>query len=149
MIQRPGPAETTSEQPEGRIGRLGGMLSLACVGMAGYGLYSIGAGAFDLAIGHHLEVWANLGLVALGLFLLLAAAFVRVMIPGGLALALGAMLGLQGLSLHNDLHWYGAILLAPQLGRGLFAAVLIVLALIGARANVADIEVASEEPGSK
>jgi hypothetical protein len=120
------------------------VLSLAVVGMAGYGIYSVGAGAFDLLVGHRLDVWADAALAVLGLLLVLAAAFVRVLIPGGLALALGAMLGLQGLSLHNDLHWYGAILLAPQLGRGIFAAALTLLALIGARSNVGDIEVANE-----
>lgn len=124
------------------MGRRGAVLSLAVIGMAGYGIYSVGTGAFDLLVGHRLDVWADVALAVLGLLLVLAAAFVRVLIPGGLALALGAMLGLQGLSLHNDLHWYGAILLAPQLGRGVFAAVLTLLALIGARSNVADIEVA-------
>jgi hypothetical protein len=109
------------------------MLSLASIGMAGYGVYSIGAGLYDLLIGHRLEVLPNLGLIALGLLLTLAAAFVRVLIPGGLALALGAMLALQALALHNDGHWYGSILLLPQLGRGLFAATLAALALFGAR----------------
>jgi hypothetical protein len=53
--------------------------------------------------------------------------------PGGLALAVGAMLALQALSLHNDLHFYGDILLAPQLARGLLAGCLAALAYAGAR----------------
>jgi hypothetical protein len=116
------------------VTRAGAMLSLACLGMACYAVYSIGAGLFDLLVGRHLEVLANLGLVALGLLLLLGAAFVRVLMPGGLALALGAMLGLQALALHNDAHWYGAIVLLPQVVRGVFAAVLALLALAGGAA---------------
>jgi hypothetical protein len=127
------------------VGRRGAVLSLAVVGMAGYGVYSVGAGAYDLLVGHRLDVWADLALAVLGLLLVLAAAFVRVQIPGGLALALGAMLGLQGLSLHNDLHWYGAILLAPQLARGLFVGLLTLLALVGARSSVGEVEAASGE----
>ncbi len=111
--------------------RSAALLSAACLGMAGYAVYSIGAGLFDLLIGHHLELLPNLGLVGLGLLLLVGAAFVRVLFPGGLALALGAMLGLQALALHNDAHWYGRIVLLPQVGRGLFAGALALVAFVG------------------
>jgi hypothetical protein len=115
------------------VARSGALLSAACLGMAGYAAYSIGEGLFDLFVGHHLEILANLGLVALGLVLLLGAALVRVLVPGGLALALGAMLGLQALALHNDAHWYGGIVLVRQLARGLVAGGLALAAFVGGK----------------
>jgi hypothetical protein len=45
------------------------------------------------------------------------------------------MLALQALSLHNDLHFYGDILVAPQVGRAAVAAGLAGLACLGARAE--------------
>ena len=124
--------------------RSGTMLSFACVGMAGYGAYSVLAGFYDLAFGHQLEILPNVGLIALGLLLLPAAAFVRVLVPGGLALAVGALLGLQGLALHNDFHWYGSLVLLPQISRGVFATGLIVLAVIGARTAARSPETVSD-----
>lgn len=109
------------------------MLTLATLGMAGYGLWSAAAGAADL-VGHRvLEAPADLATLALGVVLLLAAALVRVRMPGGLALALGAMLGLQALALHAAAHVFGEIALAPQMARGVFAALLVLLALLGGR----------------
>lgn len=108
------------------------MLTAATLGLAAYGVYSAGLGAFDLFRSPGLDWWADLGLIGLGLLLLLSAAFVRVRMPGGLALALGAMLALQALSLHNDVHFYGAILVVPQVFRGLVAGTLTALAFFGA-----------------
>jgi hypothetical protein len=109
------------------------MLTAATLGMLAYGLYSVGLGVAGLLGFVALEVWANLGLIVTGLLLALAAAFVRVRLPGGLALALSAMLGLQALALHNDLHFYGATTVPPQALRGACAALLLVLAYVGGR----------------
>jgi len=109
------------------------MLTAAALGMLAYGLYSAGLGLAGLLGFVALEVWANLGLIVSGLLLALAAAFVRVRLPGGLALALSAILGLQALALHNDLHFYGATTVPPQALRGASAALLLVLAYAGGR----------------
>jgi len=109
------------------------MLTAAALGMLAYGLYSAGLGLAGLLGFVALEVWANLGLIVSGLLLALAAAFVRVRLPGGLALALSAILGLQALALHNDLHFYGATTVPPQALRGACAALLLVLAYAGGR----------------
>jgi len=114
------------------------MLTLATLGMAAYGLYSIAEGLLDLLWWSRLELWANAGVIVFGLLLLLAAAFVRVLIPGGLALALGALLGLQALSIHAA----GGLHVWPQVARALAAAVLIALAWAGGRqphAGVTDV----------
>jgi hypothetical protein len=112
------------------------MLSVAVLGMALYGVYSAGLGAIDLFGLWGLDWWADLGLVALGLLLVLASAFVRVLIPGSLALALGALLGLQALSLHNDYHFYGDISVVGQIARGLLVAALVVMAALGTKSEV-------------
>jgi hypothetical protein len=109
------------------------MLTAATLGLAAYGVYSAGLGVVDFFRSPGLDWWADLALVAFGLLLLLSSAFVRVRMPGGLALAMGAMLALQALSLHNDMHFYGAILVAPQVARGLMAGGLAALAFFGAR----------------
>jgi hypothetical protein len=109
------------------------VLTAATLGLAAYGVYSAGLGAIDLFRQTGLDWWADLGLVLLGLLLLLSSAFVRVRMPGGLALALSGLLGLQALSLHNDLHFYGDILVAPQIVRGVVAGGLAALAFFGAR----------------
>jgi hypothetical protein len=114
----------------------GTVLSLASLGMVVYGVYSIAAGLFDLLFEHRLEFLPDAGLIVLGLLLMLAAAFVRVRMPGGLALALGALLGLQALALHNNVHWYGSVTLLPQVVRGVFAAGLALLAWLGGRPRV-------------
>ena len=109
------------------------MLTVATIGMAGYGLYSIVTGLVDLVLRSRLEVVADAGLVVFGLLLLVAAAFVRVLMPGGLPLAIGALLGLQALSVHSDVHMAGSLAPAPQLVRGVLAVALVALAAVGGR----------------
>jgi len=107
------------------------MLTMATLGMFTYGTYSIAWAVVDLARGAHLEIWAELGLIVFGLLLVLSAAFVRVRLPGGLAFAIGALLGLQALAVHDAVHLGGGI--APQVGRGVLAVALIALAYVGTR----------------
>jgi hypothetical protein len=114
-------------------GDRGPMLSLSVLGMAAYGVYSAGLASVDLFGAYGLDWWADLALAALGLVLVLAAAFVRVQFPGGVALAAGALLALQALSFHNDVHFYGRVLVFPQVVRGVFAAALLLLAHVGGR----------------
>jgi hypothetical protein len=109
------------------------MLTAATLGLAGYGVYSAGLGIVDLFGVFGLEWWADLALVALGLLLTLSAALVRVRMPGGLALAVSGLLALQGLALHDDVQFYGAVLAGPQIVRGVAAAGLVALAVWGAR----------------
>lgn len=109
------------------------MLSGAAIGMALYGLYSAGLGVVDLFGVYGLDWWADLALLVLGLLLMLASAFVRVLLPGGLALAAGTLFALQALSFHNDVHFYGSVLALPQAVRGAVAAALLVLAYAGAK----------------
>jgi len=87
-----------------------------------------------------LDWWADAALLALGLVLVLGAAFVRLLIPGAFALAAGALLGLQALSLHNDTHFYGRVLVFPQVVRGVVAAVLLAMAYEGTRRAAGDLE---------
>jgi hypothetical protein len=103
------------------------VLTLASLGMFTYGIYSAGWAVADLIRGARLEVWAELGSIAFGALLALAAAFVRVRLPGGLAFAIGAMLGLQALAVHNAVHLGGGVV--PQIVRGSIAIVLVALAL--------------------
>jgi hypothetical protein len=103
------------------------MLTAAALGMFLYGIYSAGWAVMDLIRGARLEVWAELGLVAFGALLMLASAFVRVRLPGGLAFAIGAMLGLQALAVHDAGHLGGGV--SDQIVRGSIAIVLIALAL--------------------
>jgi hypothetical protein len=103
------------------------VLTIASLGMLAYGMYSAGWAVADLIRGAQLELWAEVGSILFGGLLALAAAFVRVRLPGGLAFALGAMLGLQALAVHLG----GGI--APQIARGSVAVVLVALALSDAR----------------
>jgi hypothetical protein len=105
------------------------VLTIASLGMFSYGVYSVGWAIADLLRGARLELWAELGLVAFGALLALAAAFVRVRLPGGLAFGIGAMLGLQALAVHDAVHIGGGV--APQLVRGAIALTLIALATAG------------------
>jgi hypothetical protein len=105
------------------------LLTIASLGMLLYGIYTVGWAAADLIRGARLELWAELGLVGFGALLALAAAFVRVRLPGGLAFAIGAMLGLQALAVHDSVHLGGSV--SAQIVRGSIAIVLIVLALSG------------------
>ena len=102
------------------------MLTAAALGMFAYGLYSAGWAIVDLVRGARLALWAEAGLVVFGLLLMLSAAFVRVRLPGGLALAMGAMLGLQALAVHSAFHLGGG--LPPQIGRAVLALLLVGLA---------------------
>jgi hypothetical protein len=102
------------------------MLTLATLGMFIYGAYSFAWAAIDMIQGARLELWAEGGLVVFGLLLVLSAAFVRVRLPGGLAFAIGAMLGLQALAVHNAVHLGGG--LGSQIVRGGIAMVLVALA---------------------
>src|SRR4249919_156417 len=111
------------------------VLTIASLGMFLYGIYSIGWAVADLLRGARLELWAELGLVAFGALLALAAAFVRVRLPGGLAFAIGAMLGLQALAVHDAVHLGGSV--PAQIVRGSIAAVLIALALSDAPPSAA------------
>lgn len=105
------------------------VLTVASLGMCLYGLYSVGWAIADLLRGARLELWAELGLMAFGALLTLAAAFVRVRLPGGLAFAIGAMLGLQALAVHDAVHLGGGV--APQVVRASIALMLIALATTG------------------
>ena len=107
------------------------MLTAAALGMFSYGIYSIAWAVADLARGARLELWAELGLILFGALLLLAAAFVRVCLPGGVAFAIGAMLGLQALAVHDAVHL--GIGVTPQIARGLLAVALSGLAYVGTR----------------
>jgi hypothetical protein len=111
------------------------VLTVATLGLAVYGMYSIGLGAVDAFRSPGLDWWADAALVAFGLLLLMSAVLVRLRIPGGLALALSALSALQALALHNDMHFYGDILVTPQVVRGVIAAGLAALAYFGARAK--------------
>jgi len=111
------------------------MLTAATLGMALYGAYSILAAAVDLIWTSRLEAIANLAELAFGLLLTLSAAFVRVRMPGGLALALGALLGLQALAIHTDVHLTGSVALPFQLLRAGTVLLLLGLAFFGGRAE--------------
>jgi hypothetical protein len=101
--------------------------------MVTYGVYSAGWAVVDVVRGARLELWAEAALVVFGLLLALSAAFVRVKLPGGLALAIGAMLGLQALEVHTVAHIGGG--LTPQIGRAVLAVILVALAYAGSRAR--------------
>lgn len=108
-------------------------LTTSAVGMAAYGLYSLGWALVDLLGPSRLEFWADLALILFGAVLTLAAAFVRAEVPGGLALAIGALLALQAFALHNAAHLYGTIAVVPQVARGILAALLVALASVEGR----------------
>ena len=55
-------------------------------------------------------------------------------LPGGIALALGAMLGLQALAVHSAVHLAGGM--APQIGRAVLACALLALARAGSDAPI-------------
>ena len=107
------------------------MLRAAALGMFLYGLHDVVVGSADLIGAGTLEWWANVWRMLAGAMLVFAAVLVRVSMPGGLALAVAALLGLQSISLHNDPHFYGRLLLLPQAMRAVFSATLIALAYFG------------------
>ncbi len=112
------------------------MLTLASLGLFGYGVYSVVWAVIDLIRGARLELWAEFGLVIFGALLALSAAFVRVRLPGGLAAAVGALLALQALAVHDAVHLQTG--LGWEIARGVFALVLVVLAYFGAERGSAD-----------
>jgi hypothetical protein len=112
-------------------GIVGRMLTAAALGMFLYGFYSAAWAVVDLVRGARLELWAELGLVLFGALLALAAAFVRVRLPGGLLFAVGAMLALQALTVHDAVHLGTAV--EGQIAAGVAALVLAALAYIGTR----------------
>lgn len=108
-----------------------GMLRAAALGMLLYGLHDVVAGTADLFGGPVPELWAAVWRMLSGAALALAALFVRASVPGGLALAVAGLLGLQSISLHNDPHIYGELLLWPQASRAVFSAALVALGWFG------------------
>lgn len=106
--------------------------------MSGYGLYAAGRGVFDLIALHDFEILIDLAMLVFGLMLIVAAALVRVVIPGGLALAIGAMLGLQAVAIHNAVHLYGDAVILPQVVLAGAAAALVALAAYGSRGITED-----------
>jgi uncharacterized membrane protein len=109
------------------------MLTIATLGMAAYGLYSLSSGLLDLLWTSELALIPNLSAILLGAMLTLAGVFSRVRLPGSLALALAALFGLQSLALHNALHLYGQVAAEPQVARALFGAVLVASAYLGGK----------------
>lgn len=107
------------------------MLTTATLGLVLYGLYSIGWPIADMVRGARLELWAELGIAAFGVLLTLSAAFVRSRVPGGLLLALGALLGLQALAVHTAAHLTQGI--GPQIARAVFGFGLLGMAHFGAQ----------------
>ena len=109
------------------------MLRAAALGMFLYGLHDVVVGAADLLGAGTLPWWANVWRMLAGAMLLFAAVLVRVSMPGGLALAVAALLGLQSISLYNDAHFYGRLdlMILPQILRAGFAATLVALAHFG------------------
>ncbi len=125
------------------------MLTTATLGLVAYAIYSVSLGVVDLFRPSGLDWWADLALIAFGLLLLLSSALVRVRMPGGLALALSALLALQALSLHNDMHFYGDILVAPQIIRGLVAGTLAGLGFWGGRSGEGETKLQPENREQK
>jgi len=110
------------------------MLTASTIGLTVYGLHEVVTGAVALFTGSGLELWASAALIALGLLLLVSAAFVRVLLPGGLALAMGSLLALQALAIHNAVHFHPpAQPVALHIVRGVVAAALICAAYLGSR----------------
>jgi hypothetical protein len=106
-----------------------GVLTIATLGMFGYGTYSAAWAVVDVIQGARLELWAELLILLFGLLLVLAAAFVRVRLPGGLAVAIGAMLALQALAVHTAAHLDSGMV--PQIGRAVLAFFLVGSAVAG------------------
>lgn len=109
------------------------MLTAAALGMAGYGTFEVIIAMTHVVNGPQIELWALALLAIFGTILVVAAAFVRVQLPGGLALAIGALLGLQALAIHNAFHDYGRVIIPFQIARAVFAVALIALAYAGRR----------------
>jgi len=118
-------------RPLKRHNNLQNMLRAAALGMFLYGGYSVVDGLIDFVFAEKLEWWANLWGIFSGIFLAFGAIFTRVSFPGGLALAISGLLGLQAISLHNEIHLYGQLSESYQLSRIAFAALLVTLGHYG------------------
>ena len=99
------------------------MLTLATLGMFAYGAYAAVWAIADVVRGARIELWAEALIALTGFLLILAAAFVRVRMPGGLSVAISAMLALQALEVHTAAHLESG--LAPQIGRAVLAFFLV------------------------
>ena len=109
------------------------MLTAATLGMFLYGIYSVATGVIDLVGPLSLDIWADIMLIFLGGWLMIASAFVRIGTPGCLAFAMGSLFALQALSLHNTSHLKGVIDPIPEFIRGTLVAILILMAYLGLR----------------
>jgi len=107
------------------------MLRVAALGMFLYGGYSVIGGLIDFIFLETLEWWANLWTILSGLILAFGAMFTRISFPGGLALAIGGLLGLHAISLHNEIHVYGQLSQTRQFSRLAFATLLVALGHYG------------------
>ena len=107
------------------------MLTLATLGMVAYGSYSVVLGVTDLLGPVRYAWWADVWLVGAGGVLVLASAFVRVSMPGGLALAVAGLFALQSISLHTASQLYGRVYLLAEIARAGFATALVGLAYFG------------------
>jgi hypothetical protein len=123
------------------------MLTAATLGLAGYGLYAIGAALADLIFFSRLELWANLGVAVLGMTLLFAAVLVRARVPGGLLFALGGLLGLQAVNLHNSMHLHGSIQIVEESARAVFGALLMLLGWWGGKREPPDPDLGESSGG--
>ena len=103
-----------------------------------YGGYCVIDGLIDFVFAETLEWWANLWGIFSGILLAFGAIFTRISFPGGLALAIGGLLGLQAISLHNEIHLYGQLSKTYQLSQIGFAALLVTLGHYGWNPNEAD-----------
>jgi len=116
------------------------MLRAAAIGMFLYGGYCVIDGLIDFVFAETLEWWANLWGIFSGILLAFGAIFTRISFPGGLALAIGGLLGLQAISLHNEIHLYGQLSKTYQLSQIGFAALLVTLGHYGWNPDEADHE---------
>ncbi|HIN53249.1 MAG TPA: hypothetical protein EYM79_02970 [Planctomycetes bacterium] len=107
------------------------MLRTAALGMFLYGGYCVVDGLIDFVFAEKLEWWANLWGLFSGILLAFGAIFTRISFPGGLALAISGLLGLQAISLHNEIHLYGQLSQTQQLSRIALAALLLTLGHYG------------------
>ena len=114
------------------------MLRAAALGMFLYGGYCVIDGLIDFVFAETLEWWANLWGIFSGILLAFGAIFTRISFPGGLALAIGGLLGLQAISLHNEIHLYGQLSKTYQLSQIGFAALLVTLGHYGWNPDEAD-----------
>lgn len=105
------------------------MLKLATLGMSLYATYSIGWAANDLFQGAQLETWADAGMIGFGALLAFAVVLVRARIPGGLAFAVAALLGLQALDVHNAAHLDTS--LGLQVARAAYGCAIVATVVIG------------------